>query len=61
MEDTHQILFGSANSFKNFKFVICDLENLGVQSYVKIVGFAKYYVRHIGSAILNSENPTSSS
>ena len=39
------------------KFVISDLKNLGVQSYVKIFGFPKYYVRHIGSAILNSENP----
>ena len=43
------------------KFVISDLKNLGVLSYMKIVGFPKYYVRHIGSAILNSENPMSNS
>ena len=43
------------------KFVISDLKNLGVQSSTKIVGFPKYYVRHIGSAILDSEYPMSNS
>ena len=41
------------------KFVISDLKNLGAQSSTKIVGFLKYYVHHVGSAILNSENPMS--
>ena len=39
------------------KFAISDLRNLWVQSSTKIVGFPKYYVFHIGSAILNSGNP----
>ena len=39
------------------KFVISDPNSPGVQSITKIVGFPKYYVRQIGSAILNSENP----
>ena len=43
------------------KFVISDLKKLGVQSSTKIVGFPKYYVRDIGSAILNYENPKSNS
>ena len=43
------------------KFVISDLKSLGVRSSTNIVGFPKYYVRHIGSAILKSENPMSNS
>ena len=49
--------------FRKFdvKFVISNLKNLGVLSSTKIVGFPRYYVRHIGSAILNSENSMSNS
>ena len=43
------------------KFVISDLKNLGVLSSTKIVGFPKYYVRHIGSAISNSGSLMSNS
>ena len=43
------------------KFVISNPKSPAVQSSTKIVGFPKYYVRHIGSAILNSENPMSDS
>ena len=43
------------------KFIISDFKSTRVQSSTKIVGFQKYYVRHIGSAILNSEIPMSNS
>ena len=41
------------------KFVISDPKSPGVQSSTKIVGSPKYYVHHIESTILNSENPMS--
>ena len=43
------------------KVVISDRKNLKVLSSTKILAFPKYYVRHIGSAILNFENPISNS
>ena len=43
------------------KFVISDPKSPKVRSSTKIVGFPKYYVRHIGSAILNYKSPMSNS
>ena len=45
----------------DIKFVISHPKSPGVQSSTKNVGFSKSYVRHTGSAILNSENPMSNS